>query len=104
MMYRVVDHAGQVGLEPHVVDHVEAVEGAGLVGRLVRVAFGPGDEDIADRIIERFGLEGSSARSVEQLFNSAGEVESAVTWVGAVILILATLSWTALSLVPSLTL
>jgi membrane protein len=61
---------------------------------VVASAFGPGDEDIADRIIERFGLEGSSARSVEQLFNSAGEVESAVTWVGAVILILATLSFT----------
>jgi membrane protein len=61
---------------------------------VVASAFGPGDEDLADRIIDRFGLEGSSARSVHQLFNSSGEVESAVTWVSIVILILATLSFT----------
>jgi membrane protein len=61
---------------------------------VVASAFGPGDEDLADRIIERFSLDGSSARSVRALFNSAGEVESAVTWVGIVILVLATLSFT----------
>jgi membrane protein len=61
---------------------------------VVASAFGPGDEDLSDRIVERFGLEGSSARSVRQLFNSSGEVESAVTWVSIVILILATLSFT----------
>jgi membrane protein len=61
---------------------------------VVASAFGPGDEDLADRIVERFSLDGSSARSVRALFNSAGEVESAVTWVGIVILVLATLSFT----------
>jgi membrane protein len=61
---------------------------------VVASAVGPGDEDLADRIVERFGLEGSSARSVHALFNSAGEVESAVTWVGVLILVLATLSFT----------
>jgi membrane protein len=61
---------------------------------VVASAFGPGDEDLADRIIERFSLDGSSARSVRALFNSSGEVESAVTWVGIVILVLATLSFT----------
>jgi membrane protein len=61
---------------------------------VVASAFGPGDEDLADRIVDRFGLEGSSARSVHQLFNSSGEVESAVTWVSIVILVLATLSFT----------
>jgi membrane protein len=61
---------------------------------VVASAFGPGDEDIADRIVERFGLDGDAARSVRQLFNSSGEVESAVTWVSIVILTLATLSFT----------
>ncbi len=61
---------------------------------VVASAVGPGDKDLADRIIERFSLDGSSARSVRSLFASAGEVESAVTWVGVVILILATLSFT----------
>jgi membrane protein len=54
----------------------------------------PGDSDLADRIIERFGLEGSSARSVDALFAESTEVESTVTWVSIVILILATLSFT----------
>jgi membrane protein len=61
---------------------------------VVASAFGPGNEDIADRIVDRFGLDGSAARSVHQLFNSSGEVESAVTWVSIVILVLATLSFT----------
>jgi membrane protein len=61
---------------------------------VVASAVGPGDEDLADRIVDRFGLDGSSARSVHALFNSAGEVESAVTWVSVVILVLATLSFT----------
>jgi membrane protein len=61
---------------------------------VVASAFGPGDEDLSDRIIDRFGLEDASARSVRQLFNSSGEVESAVTWVSIVILVLATLSFT----------
>jgi membrane protein len=61
---------------------------------VVASAVGPGDENLADRIVERFGLEGNSARSVHALFNSAGEVESAVTWVSVAILVLATLSFT----------
>jgi membrane protein len=62
---------------------------------VVGAAVGPGDEDLADRIVERFSLDGSAARSVHSLFNDAGEVESAVTWVGSVILVLATLSFTS---------
>jgi membrane protein len=61
---------------------------------VVASAFGPGDEDLSDRIVDRFGLDGSAARSVRQLFNSSGEVESAVTWISIVILVLATLSFT----------
>jgi membrane protein len=61
---------------------------------VVAAAIGPGDDDLSDRIIERFSLDGSAARSVRALFNDAGEVESAVTWVGIVILVLSTLSFT----------
>jgi membrane protein len=42
---------------------------------------------------ERFGLEGSSAESVQALFASSTEVQSAVTWISVVILVLATLSF-----------
>jgi membrane protein len=61
---------------------------------VVAAAFGPGEGDIGDRIVDRFDLSGRTARSVEQLFNSAGEVESAVTWVSIVILVLSALSFT----------
>ena len=61
---------------------------------VVASAFAPGDADIADSIIDRFGLEGNSAKSVHQLFASAGETESAVTWISVVILLLSALSFT----------
>ena len=54
----------------------------------------PGDSDLGDRIVERFDLDGASARSVQSLFADSTEVESAVTGVSVVILILATLSFT----------
>jgi membrane protein len=61
---------------------------------VVAAALGPGDSDLGDRIVERFSLDGSAARSVQSLFNDAGEVESAVTWVGVGILVLSSLSFT----------
>jgi membrane protein len=61
---------------------------------VVGSAFGPGDEDMADRINDRFGLHGSAANSVEALFADSGEVESAVTWVSIIILVLSATSFT----------
>jgi membrane protein len=61
---------------------------------VVGAAFGPGESDLSDRIIERFDLDGSAARSVETLFNDSGEVEGAVTWVSIIILVLSALSFT----------
>ena len=61
---------------------------------VVVAAFAPGSGDLADRLIDRFDLSGASARSVEQLFASAGETESAVTWISIVILVLSALSFT----------
>ena len=60
---------------------------------VVGAAFGPGESDLSDRIIERFDLHGSAARSVEALFDESGEVESAVTWVSCIILVLSALSF-----------
>jgi membrane protein len=61
---------------------------------VVAAAFGPGEGDIADRINDRFDLDGSAARSVEALFNDSGEVTSAVTWVSIIILVLSATSFT----------
>jgi membrane protein len=61
---------------------------------VVGAAFAPGDADLADRIVDRFGLEGESAKSVSQLFASAGETESTITWISIVILVLSALSFT----------
>jgi membrane protein len=61
---------------------------------VVAAAIGPGDADIADAIVDRFELTGRSAASIHQLFASAGETQSAVTWVSIVILVLSALSFT----------
>lgn len=61
---------------------------------VVGAAFGPGEDDLSERIIDRFDLSGASARSVRQLFNDSGQVESAVTWVSIIILVLSALSFT----------
>ena len=61
---------------------------------VVSSAFGSGDEDFDDRVVERFDLDGKAARDVETLFADAGDVQSAVTWVGIVILVLSALSFT----------
>jgi len=61
---------------------------------VVAAALSPGNEDLADRIVERFGLKGDSAESMQQLFASAGTTESAVTWISVVILLLSALSFT----------
>src|SRR5919198_1406252 len=58
---------------------------------VVGAAFGPGEGDLSDRVIERFDLHGGAARSVEALFHDSGEVESAVTWVSCIILVLSAL-------------
>ncbi|HZO08249.1 MAG TPA: hypothetical protein VFC77_02640 [Myxococcota bacterium] len=60
---------------------------------VVVAAFGPGDGDLADKIDDAFNLSGSAERSMSALFNSAGETESAVTWVSIIILVLATTSF-----------
>jgi membrane protein len=61
---------------------------------VVAAVFAPGDADLSERIIDRFGLEGASAKSVGALFANSGEVESTLTVVSVVILVLATLSFT----------
>jgi membrane protein len=60
---------------------------------VVAAAVGPSDDDLSERIVDRFGLEGASARSVGSLFADSGEVEGALTWFSVIILVLATLSF-----------
>jgi membrane protein len=60
---------------------------------IVAAALGPGDDDLAERIVERFGLEGQSASSVGSLFAESGEVEGALTLFSVLVLVLAMLSF-----------
>jgi membrane protein len=61
---------------------------------VVAAAVGPGDQDLPDRIVDRFSLDGSAARDVAALFKDAGEVQSTVTWIGVIILVLSAMSFT----------
>jgi membrane protein len=60
---------------------------------VVASVLAPAGDDLSERIIERFDLEGASARSVDALFADSGEVEGTLTVVSVVILVLATLSF-----------
>jgi membrane protein len=61
---------------------------------VVAAAVAPGDSDMADAIVDRFDLTGKAASSIHQLFASAGETQSAVTWISIVILVLSAMSFT----------
>lgn len=61
---------------------------------VVAAAISPGHGDLGEKFVDQFNLKGASAESVEALFNSAGEVKSTVTWVGILILLLSSLSFT----------
>ena len=61
---------------------------------VVASAFEPSEQGLGQRIVERFDIEGALADSVRSLFNSASAVDSTITWVGVVILVLASLSFT----------
>jgi membrane protein len=66
-----------------------------LIPFLVVIAsLAPGDGDLGDQLVDRFDLEGSTARSVDTLFGSAGDGGSTITWIGIAILLLTGLSFT----------
>ena len=52
------------------------------------------NEDFADVIVNRFELQGATAASVRQAFAPSGAVESSVTVLGVVLLLVSTLSFT----------
>jgi membrane protein len=52
------------------------------------------NEDFADVLVERFELSGATAQSVRQAFAPAGAVESSVTGLGLLLLLISTLSFT----------
>jgi membrane protein len=66
-----------------------------LIPMLVVVAaVSPAHGDLGDRLVERFDLHGAAAEQMDALFNDAGDVTGAVTWVGVVILFISALSFT----------
>lgn len=66
-----------------------------LVPMLVVVAaVSPAKGDLGDRLVDRFDLHGPAAEQMGALFNDAGDVTGAVTWIGVVILFISALSFT----------
>lgn len=60
---------------------------------VIVTALGPGEGDLADKIVERFDLGGETERRVRALFNSAGETRSALPWVSVGILVVSATSF-----------
>ena len=61
---------------------------------IVYTALAPSDESFSDKLIDRFELTGVSASSLNEAFASDSTVESSVTGIGVLILIIAALSFT----------
>jgi len=55
---------------------------------VVASAFTPADASLADRLVERFQLEGDAATAIRQLFTTPSEVRGAATAVGLVALLI----------------
>jgi membrane protein len=60
---------------------------------VIVAAFGPGEGNLADRIVERFDLDRAAEQNARSLFSSAGETRNAVSWLSVVILVLAATSF-----------
>ena len=60
---------------------------------VVVAAFGPGEGDIGDKLVERFDLHGQSEDNVRALFASGAETRSAVPWVAVGILLVSAMSF-----------
>lgn len=60
---------------------------AGIPFVIVLSAVAPRDRDLADRLIARFHLHGSTADQVRALFLTHNDIGGAVTWIGVVFLI-----------------
>jgi membrane protein len=61
---------------------------------LIAAAYVPGSDALSDDLIERFHLSGSSADLVRQVFAQPDDVRQSVSWLGLVLLIASSLSFT----------
>lgn len=61
---------------------------------VIAAAFLPGTEGLANELVERFDLSGSTAAEVRQVFAQPDGAQSSLSWLGALLLIAAALSFT----------
>jgi membrane protein len=81
-------------------DRAVALASSGLTAMIpLAVVFGAiaqriGGEDLADRIIDRYDLEGGGAEAVKDIFSPAGGTDTSIGVLGALLLVVAVLSFT----------
>ena len=61
---------------------------------LISAAYVPGSDELPDELIKRFHLSGSSADAVRQVFTQPDDVQQSISWIGGVLLIISSLSFT----------
>lgn len=61
---------------------------------LIAAAYVPGSDALSDDLIKRFDLSGSSADAVRQIFAQPDDVRQSVSWIGVVLLLVSSLSFT----------
>ncbi len=61
---------------------------------LIAAAYVPGSDALSDELINRFHLTGSSAELIRQLFAQPDDVRQSLSWLGVLLLIVSSLSFT----------
>jgi len=61
---------------------------------LIAAAYIPGADGLASELIDRFHLTGPTAAAVDQLFAQPDDVQQAISWIGVLVLVGASLSFT----------
>jgi membrane protein len=61
---------------------------------LIAAAYVPGTDGLASELIERFHLTGATAAAVDQVFAQPDDVQQAISWIGVLVLVGASLSFT----------
>ncbi|MFL5825710.1 MAG: YhjD/YihY/BrkB family envelope integrity protein [Thermoleophilaceae bacterium] len=94
------EHCGRKALEMGAIDRAIVLASQAFVAifplLIIAGSIAPrrGSKDAADSLIDRFGLTGSAAKSVRDLFSSPTDVKSALSWASVLVLLASALSFT----------
>jgi membrane protein len=94
------EHCGRKALEMGAIDRAIVLASQAFIAvfplLIIAGSIAPrrGAKDAADSLIDRFGLTGSTAKAVRDLFSSPTDVKNALSWASVLVLLASALSFT----------